>query len=432
MSRLWLVCLPLIFLPNLGYATATPFGVLELSDYVVVLYLLVLVFCRRVRYRSVASTLRPLLLGFVAWAFFVTFLINVRYRYDDAFMIQFALLKLAKLSMYTLAGAATVSALRGVRNRQQYLWSLLAAGVVSAGSLIATGNSSTASKAAVLEGFKTTNAISVLLSILGCYLAVLWLSGHGSTKWRGATVLTLGLILAGSATSSGRGGWLGGIAGILYVLYRGGFKWKSVVLLGVLALGIAFSYVRLPEFRKRVEKTLNPDFIFLTKYHVGIKGLDDGGRFSILLLSLPSVIDSPLLGRGFYNRGEEAGISKTGSHNFFLQMFLETGIVGGFMVLAIFFRLWRQAGAPASQRATLEIPLRAALLAAIVGGLSGEYFYGGVVLFSLFAVYAPVGALRLGRERAPSAVPHRLFRRKPRVQAVSQIAASPFNITLLD
>jgi hypothetical protein len=37
----------------------------------------------------------------------------------------------------------------------------------------------------------------------------------------------------------------------------------------------------------------------------------------------------------------------------------------------------------------------AALVAAFVGGLSGEYFYGGMALFTFFAVYAPVGSVPL-------------------------------------
>jgi len=37
--------------------------------------------------------------------------------------------------------------------------------------------------------------------------------------------------------------------------------------------------------------------------------------------------------------------------------------------------------------------LRAALVAAVVGGMGGEYFYGGITLLALLAVYAPVGGL---------------------------------------
>ncbi len=39
---------------------------------------------------------------------------------------------------------------------------------------------------------------------------------------------------------------------------------------------------------------------------------------------------SPIFGTGFYHRGEKSGLWLTGSHNFWIQMFLETGLVGGF------------------------------------------------------------------------------------------------------
>ena len=81
------------------------------------------------------------------------------------------------------------------------------------------------------------------------------------------------------------------------------------------------------------------------------------------------------------------------SHNFFLQMFLETGVPGGLLVLAIFYGLWRQAGCPAARRRGLDVPAKAALLAAVAGGLGGEYFYGGIGLFTLLAVYAVGGSL---------------------------------------
>jgi hypothetical protein len=39
------------------------------------------------------------------------------------------------------------------------------------------------------------------------------------------------------------------------------------------------------------------------------------------------------------------------------------------------------------------VPTKAALVAAFVGGMSGEYFYGGLPLFTLLAVHAACGSL---------------------------------------
>ena len=60
----------------------------------------------------------------------------------------------------------------------------------------------------------------------------------------------------------------------------------------------------------------------------------------------------------------------------------------GFMVL-----LWYQAGVEPARALRLTHPLRAALVTAFVGCLSGEYLYGGTVLLSLFVVDASVGSL---------------------------------------
>jgi hypothetical protein len=56
--------------------------------------------------------------------------------------------------------------------------------------------------------------------------------------------------------------------------------------------------------------------------------------------------------------------------------------------------MWRQAtGTRIDGGPKADVPLKAALVAVIAGGLGGEYFYGGIILFTLFAVYAQTGGL---------------------------------------
>jgi hypothetical protein len=74
-------------------------------------------------------------------------------------------------------------------------------------------------------------------------------------------------------------------------------------------------------------------------------------------------------------------------------MFLETGIVGGLLLLAIFALTWRQAKLTAISQNKISVATRAALITAIVGGMSGEYYYGGVSVLVLFAIYAIAGSL---------------------------------------
>ena len=108
------------------------------------------------------------------------------------------------------------------------------------------------------------------------------------------------------------------------------------------------------------------------------------------------MIKAPVFGTGFFHRGFEfskSSLDEVGSHNFWLQMFLETGIVGGGLVLLIFWRMWRQAVFLERKGEKLAIAVQSAFVAAFVGGMSGEYFYGGIALFTLFIVYAPIGSL---------------------------------------
>jgi hypothetical protein len=44
-------------------------------------------------------------------------------------------------------------------------------------------------------------------------------------------------------------------------------------------------------------------------------------------------------------------------------------------------------------RIKISVSTRAALITAIVGGLSGEYYYGGVGVLIVFAAFAMAGAL---------------------------------------
>jgi O-antigen ligase len=104
-------------------------------------------------------------------------------------------------------------------------------------------------------------------------------------------------------------------------------------------------------------------------------------------------VDAPLFGSGFFHRGGESGLWSSGSHNFFLQMFLETGLVGGGILIAIVICAWRQACQPFAARNRVGLSTRAALITAIAGGMSGEYFYGGAGILILFAVFAIVGSL---------------------------------------
>jgi len=85
-----------------------------------------------------------------------------------------------------------------------------------------------------------------------------------------------------------------------------------------------------PDFREQVDKTL-----FLPTEQYGYQGtrnvgtLDDGGRFQTWDHEARKLDNAPIFGTGMWHRGGSSGLWTTGSHNYWLQMFLETGVVGG-------------------------------------------------------------------------------------------------------
>jgi hypothetical protein len=146
------------------------------------------------------------------------------------------------------------------------------------------------------------------------------------------------------------------------------------------------AYETLPNFQSLVDLTLSPS-------DAPLQSVDDGARFSTWVHEAPKLVNAPILGTGFYHRGGTSGLWDSGSHNFFLQMFLETGVVGGILMMSLFALTWRQAGLRTTSLNKISVATRAALITAIVGGMSGEYFYGGVSVLVLFATFAIAGAL---------------------------------------
>ena len=61
----------------------------------------------------------------------------------------------------------------------------------------------------------------------------------------------------------------------------------------------------------------------------------------------------------------------------------------------VFVIMWRQAGSAISREARISVATRAALITSVVGGMSGEYYYGNASVLVLFAVFAIAGAGRL-------------------------------------
>jgi O-antigen ligase len=156
-----------------------------------------------------------------------------------------------------------------------------------------------------------------------------------------------------------------------------------------------YLYESQPVFREQIDKTILPAEQYGVQQAQAPGPIDDGARIEEWAAQAPRFWNAPVLGAGFWHRGGASTLWVSGSHNFWLQMLLELGIVGGLLVAGIVVTIWRQATGLRSLGKRADVPLKAALVAAFVGGMSGEYFYGGIILFTLLAVYAPTGGIPL-------------------------------------
>jgi O-antigen ligase len=396
-TKLWLLCFPLLFLPNLGFSHETAYGVLEMSDWVIGPFVLLLVIAPSVDHEQKISQVNLLLVGFLVWASLSTLSIHARYDYLDVVPILIGcFVKLAKLALYVIAGVLISTRLINARVHAQWLWSLLAAVVMlSVGLLMSIDGESTQLMDSV-AGYKSYNSVIVSIAILGSYIAGLWIDNAASQRWRSAALLVVGfgicsVLLSASLTAHGRGGWLALILGCAYIFWKKTRRTRAFAIVLFLGLAGSAAYETLPNFKSLVDTTVSsPDDTETYR----VSRVDEGARVTTWVHEAPKLINAPLLGTGFYHRGGTSGLWDTGSHNFFIQMFLETGVVGGFLVIMVFVVMWRQAGSAGSRRARISVATRAALITAVVGGMSGEYYYGNVSVLVLFAVFALAGAGR--------------------------------------
>ena len=127
MKYLWLLILPLLFLPDLGEVVRTPFGTLELSDFLMAPYLVALLFAARPRLGMRLYAASCCLGLFLGWALVSTLLIPWRYHGIADTQLEFSLLKVGKFTLYAVVGLLTASALTTRRARHGFMWALLVA-----------------------------------------------------------------------------------------------------------------------------------------------------------------------------------------------------------------------------------------------------------------------------------------------------------------
>lgn len=410
MKYLWILWFPLLYLPTFALSGATGFGTLSISDFLIGPYM-VLVFLRlqhgqRDQFEKpkkiYIQRLMPIMILFLWWAFFATITISGRYDYNDSYFVNFGLLKIAKWILYVSAVIVSTKALAiaSKYERQLFLWAFLVSGLLVGLGLILTGNGNQGGftdAAAQAQQLFEDNGINVLLSMVIAFLVGMLVKGNGTKSWRRAVSLGLIIIVLGFVSARGRGGWIAALAAMVYIGANINIAQTiRATIIGVLIF--SFAYNNNPTFRTEVDKTVEP--ADTGEYYQDIYGevnlgVDDGGRLGIAIYMARRIINDPIIGRGIFHRGAKSGTYPTGSHNFFIQMFLETGVPGGFLIIVIFRLMWVHASSLEAKRENLALPVQAALIAGIVSGLTETYFYGGMELFTLLIIYSMVGSLEI-------------------------------------
>ena len=393
MKYIWFFLIPLFFLPNPGPASDTGFGTLEISDFVLLPFVFAIMLAPKNRLPSLYHLVRVHYIYFGFTALIGIFLIYISYDYTNPNQkVLFSLLKFAKLALTGYVGYNFSRLIVTENDENRLHWSILMSAFILSIGLIINFVVGTLFNFSV---YKSANLASVSLAILVIYIGILYLSGYGSRFFRQMCGFVLFVAFVGITFSGGRGGMAATIVcfGIYIFGRKPSVKITFAIITGV--IGAVGLYNYNPSFQREVDNTFFRDEAYLKKYKHGVGGVDDGGRLHTLENELPKLVNFPVFGSGFFHRGGKSTLWANGAHNFWVQILLETGILGFLLVINIFYRFYRH-----GKMISIIDPIKSkafilAFWACIVGNLTGEYLYGGIGLLSFFLVYAPVGSTRV-------------------------------------
>jgi len=404
LQYLWLAGLALMFMPDINLSRPTDVGSLQPSDRVLLLLLPALLIGpgRAVRLPARVRTAFWLFLGVALLSVLAS---PLRYPDADSVMLYRGLTKLAKFAIYALIGPLVARRILSDDDYRRAVSALVVGGFIAACSLMLTAyqrwepGGASFSKWDFL--YQASNSLSVTLAALVCLLFGLWYTDAASPpKLVGRIAVLLALVI-GLIITGGRGGWLAAAIGLAYVAATGRPTLRSVVMavsVGVVAAGMAMT---IPQVRGRIERISDPT---TASQAVQQTGFSDEGRLYALTQELPKLWDAPIVGVGFFNRGDPTELDPTGSHNFFAQMALETGLLGLSILLWLFWGLWKVKSPPEFKRPLAAF--HATVVVICVACLSGEYLYGGLNLMLLSVLYCSTIALvQRGAMRATVPIP---------------------------
>jgi len=394
---LYLFVLPLLYVPDVGFSLQTPIGLLQPSDFVLVLLYPAMLLGRK-HPSGVAGTVKRSFLAFVGIALLTTLLIPLRYPDYDGVLRTTAvcLAKLAKFLAYALLGFLVARRIETAREARLTLRSLAVGGLILAAGMVWAARSepdiSQYDKTRIAELYKGSNGLSVALGCLGVFFMTVQYDERRPRWLRWFLSLSM---FTGMVASLGRGGWLGAVTGSLYVgsQRKGRIAGMAAAVLIIAVLLVAVTYV--PMVQVAADRLVAKD----ESIEAGdaVLGMSSEGRIATWRHEGAKIVNAPLLGVGFDNKSEPTGLWDTGSHNFFIQMALETGCLGLFALLVLLWSIWRSAPIGMLQGSSehtqqLNLAFRGGFAATCVGAMSGSLLYGTLLLGTISLLYGLVAA----------------------------------------
>lgn len=344
------------------------------------------------------------LLAFIVIALIASASVPLRFPTADPRVAVMGVLRIAKFSGYVFLAFASLRCFASPLYRRTVVtgWGLgvvLLSSVLVYQAQILDQGLPGPRQANLLPG----NPVSVALACVVVSSTYVLTSGRlaGARAWMLAAVTFSGVV--GMIFSQGRGGWLSLLLGAAFMTRR--IRLRFLAAAAVVGLIVAVAASNSPSVARNLQQLVVEEKDYSVTGEDAESSVDDGGRIQNWVHESGKLAEHPLLGFGIFHRGGVSPLWSTGSHNFFLQMFLEAGLLGGAAFLWFFWNLWR---ATRTLQREARIGGQAVLLTMGFGAMGGEYLYGDSPLYCflialwMLTIPAEVGTVAVASVPAPS------------------------------
>jgi O-antigen ligase len=374
------------FVPDIARAGSTGgLGQITQADKLLVpAFVILALIGRRLPPTPLERLARPLF-TFVVLALIASISVPLRFPTADPNVAVMGVLRMAKFSGYALLAFASLRCFASQEYRKTVVFGW-GAGVALISFVLIRQGLSLDVGIGVKDGiYIQGNPYSVALACV--VVSALSVLGPGRLSaphtWLIGAVTLAGVI--GMLFSQGRGGWLSLLLGAVFMVRK--IRVRYVVVAASVALLVVTAAANSPSVARNLRGLIVEEQGYSASGEDAESSLDDGARLGTWLHESTKLAEHPVLGYGIFHRGGASPLWSTGSHNFFLQMVLEAGLLGGAAFLWFFWTLWR---ATQTLQGQAGIGTRAVLLTVVSGALGGEYLYGDAPLYCFIIALWPL------------------------------------------